>query len=85
MDGVEHRAGVGLDRDAVVGTERIEIERGHDRGHRRARRLVPADLQPVGAVAHMIGVVDDLRAEEAEAFFEDGEGGEIGGHANALR
>jgi len=44
MDRVKHRAGMRLDRDTVVGPERVEIKRGHDRSHRRAARLMPADL-----------------------------------------
>src|SRR6185503_1906162 len=44
MDRVENGPAVRLDRDPVVGSERVEIERGHDRGHRGAARLMPADL-----------------------------------------
>jgi len=65
MDRVEDRPGVRLDRDAVVGAERVEIERRHDRGHRRATRLVPTDLQPVRALADVIGVVNGPRRQPA--------------------
>ena len=71
MDRVEQRPAVRLDRDAVVGAERVEIERGHQRRHRRAARLVPADLQPVAAVADMVGVVDRPRRQEAQPLVED--------------
>ena len=47
LDGVEDRRGVRLDRDAVLRTQHVEIERGHQGRQRGARRLVAADLQPV--------------------------------------
>ena len=79
MDRVEHRAGVRLDRDAVVRPERVEIERGHDRGHRRAARLVPADLQPVVTVADVVGVVDGPGRQPAQPVVEDLERFDVGG------
>ena len=45
LDGVEHRAGVRLDRDPVLRPQHVEIERRHHRRDRGARRLVAADLQ----------------------------------------
>ena len=33
---------------------------------------------------HVIGVVDDVRGEEAEAFFKNAEGGKVGAHAAAV-
>ncbi len=60
LDGVEHRRGVRLHRDAVLRPQDREIERGHDADQRRRRGLMPADLQPVVVVALVIGVVDDL-------------------------
>ena len=80
MDRVEHRAGVRLDRDAVVLAERVEIERGHDRGHRGAARLVPADLQPIGALADVVGVVDGPGGQPAQALVDDLERFDVGGH-----
>ena len=80
----EDRPGVELDRHPVVGPERVEIKRGHDRGHRRTRRLVPADFQPVCAVADVIGVVDDVAGKKAKAFFEGAQGSEISRHAPRL-
>ena len=71
MDRVQHRPGMRLHRDAVVRPERMEIERGHDRGHRRAARLVPADLQPVVALADVIGVVDGPGRQPAQPLVED--------------
>ena len=58
MDGVEHRPGMRLHRHAVVRLQGVEIERRHDRGHRGAARLMAADLQPVGALADVVRVVD---------------------------
>ena len=88
MDRVQHRPGVRLDRDAVVRPERMEIERGHDRGHRGAARLVPADLQPVGALADVVGVVDGPGRQPAQPLVEDLQRFDVGGdgleHAAAL-
>src|SRR5207244_2828472 len=70
MDRVEHRARVRLHRDAVVLAERVEIERRHDRGHRRAARLVAADLQPVGALTVVVGVVDSPSRNPPQPLFE---------------
>ncbi len=58
LDGVKDRAGMRLDRHAVLRTQRAEIQRGHDGGERGGRRLVAADFQSVGILAQMIGVVD---------------------------
>ena len=86
MDRVEHRPGVRLDRDAVVVAERVEIERGHDRGHRRAARLVPADLQPVVTVADVVGVVDGPRRQPAQPLVERLQRFDVGGRrASAWR
>ena len=54
---VEHRAGVRLHRDAVLRAGDLEIQRRHDGDHRRARRLVPAHLQPVAVGPDVVGVV----------------------------
>ena len=58
VDGVEQRPGVRLHRHPVIGAERGEVEAGHDRRHRRAARLMAADLDAVTAGAQMIGMVD---------------------------
>ena len=78
VDGVEHRPGMGLHRDLVVRPERVEIERRHDRGHRRAGGLVPADLQPVDILADMIGVVDGPRRQPAQAIVDQLQRRDIG-------
>ena len=46
LDRVQHRRGVRLDRDPVGRAQVLEPQRGHDRHHRRRRRLVAADLHP---------------------------------------
>ena len=46
VDRVQHRRRVRLDRHAVGRAEEREVQRGHQRDHRRARRLMPADLDP---------------------------------------
>src|SRR5678815_625971 len=78
MDRVQHRPGVRLDRDPVVGPERMEIERGHDCGHRRAARLMTADLQPVGAFPDMVGMMDGPGAKPAQPVVDQLQGGDIG-------
>ena len=70
MDRVEHRPRVRLHRDAVVRPERVEIERGHDRGHRSAARLMAADLQPVVVLADVVGVVDRPRRQPAQPLVD---------------
>jgi hypothetical protein len=55
---VEDRRGVRLHRHAVFGPQRVEIERGHDRNHRRAGGLVPAHFHITFALgAQVIGIV----------------------------
>src|SRR4051812_41120757 len=61
MNGMEQRARMGLHCNLVLWAECGEIERGHDRRHRRAACLVAADLQVITAFAKMIGVVDHPR------------------------
>jgi hypothetical protein len=60
---VQHRRGVRLDRGAVVGTELLQPQRGHDGDHRGAGRLVATDLHPAGVGPHPVGVVDDRRGQ----------------------
>ena len=68
LDRVEVRRGMRLDGDAVLRPQRVEIERRHDGGERGGGGLMPADLQPVGAFADVVGVMD-RPAREPEHFF----------------
>ena len=79
LDGVEDRRGVRLDRDAVLRPQHAEIERRHDGGERGRRRLMAADLQPVGVLAQMVGVVDGPARQPQHLAFEFAEDGEVGG------
>ncbi len=79
VDRVQHRPGVRLHRDPVVRAQSVEIERRHDRRHRGAARLVPADLQPVGMVPNVIGVVDGPRRQPAQPLVEDLQRFNVGG------
>ena len=63
VDGVQHRRGVRLHRDAVLGAQLGEPERRHQAHHRGARRLVAAHLHPGAVLAHAVGVVDDRGGE----------------------
>ncbi len=58
LDGVEDGRCMRLDCDAILRAQHVEIERGHQGRQRGARRLVPADLEPVPVWAEMVGVVD---------------------------
>ena len=60
-----------LHRDPVVPPERVKIKRGHDRRHRGASRLVPADLQPVVTLADVVGVVDGPGGQPAQPLLKD--------------
>ncbi|MGY4291164.1 hypothetical protein ACVWXO_010430 [Bradyrhizobium sp. LM2.7] len=40
LDGVEHRAGMRLHRDAILGPQHMKIQRRHDGGERSGRSLV---------------------------------------------
>ncbi|TPW08102.1 MAG: hypothetical protein FD124_633 [Alphaproteobacteria bacterium] len=77
LDRVKQRARVRLHRDAVLRAQRMEEQRRHDRGHRRARRLVAAHFQAVAAFAEVIGVVDGPRSQPQHALLELCECGEI--------
>ena len=63
VDRVEHRRRMRLHAHAVGRLEHAEPQRGHQRHHRRARRLVPADLHARAVRPHAVGVVDDRRGE----------------------
>ena len=77
VDRVQHRRGVRLDRHAVGRLEEREPQRGHQRHHRRARRLVAADLDARAVRAHVVGVVDDRRRQPQHALLHAVEDGEL--------
>ncbi len=58
LDRVVGRRRVRLHRDQVAGSQPAEVERGQDRHDRCARRLVPADLDPIAVRADVVGLVD---------------------------
>ncbi len=58
LDGVKHRAGMRLHRDAVFRPQHREIQRRHDGGERRRRGLMAADLQAVDIGPDVVGVMD---------------------------
>ena len=78
LDGVEVRRRMRLHRDAVLRPQHVEIERRHDGGERGGRGLMPADLQPVGAFAQMVGVMDGPAGEPENLLLEFGQNGEVG-------
>jgi hypothetical protein len=88
MYGMKDRSAVRLHRDAIVGPERMEIERRHDRGHRRAARLMPADLQPVLVLADMVGMMNGPGRQPAQPLLERLQRFDVGGdglqHPSAL-
>ena len=53
--------GVRLDGDQVARAQPAEVERGQDRDDRGARGLVAADLQAIGVLADVVGLVDHPR------------------------
>ncbi len=61
---------VRLHADAVGRLEHAEPERGHERDHRRARRLVAADLHARAVRAHAVGVVDDRGGQPQHAALD---------------
>ena len=67
VDRVQHRRRVRLHAHAVGRLEDREPQRGHQRHHRRARRLVPADLHARPVRPHAVGVVDDRRRQPQHA------------------
>ena len=70
LDGVEDRARMRLHRDAVLWPQHVEIERGHDGGERRGRRLVAAHLEAVDVLAHVVRVVDHVAREPQHLALE---------------
>ena len=77
LDRVEYRRGVRLDRDPVLRPHHVEIERGHQRRDRRARRLMAADLEPVAVGPQMVGVVDHPGRQPQHLALERREAGEL--------
>jgi hypothetical protein len=67
VDGVEDGRGVRLHADPVGRLEHAEPQRGHQRHHGGARRLVTADLDAGAVRAHPVRVVDDRRGEPQHA------------------
>src|SRR6185369_4978227 len=78
MDRMQHRSGMRLHGDPVIRPKRMKIERGHDRRHRGATRLVTANLEAIGALADVIGVVDGPGAEPAQPVVEQFQRGNVG-------
>src|SRR5271157_1924400 len=70
LNGMKDRAGVGLDRDPVLGTQDIEIERRHERGERGAGRLVASHLEPVSTGPQVVGVVDHPGGQPEHLAFQ---------------
>jgi hypothetical protein len=79
LDGMEIRRGVRLDRDAVLRPKAAEIQRRHDGGKRRRRGLMAADLQAVGALAQVVGVMDGPARQPQHLALEFAQDGEIVG------
>ena len=71
IDRVQHRRRVRLDRHPVLAAQVAEPQRGHDRRHGCAGRLVAADLEPARVWPHLVGVVDD-RGRQPERTLLDG-------------
>ena len=67
----------GLTATRSCGRSTAEIERRHDGGERGRRRLVAADLQPVDALAQVVGVVDRPAREPQHLALELAEDGEV--------
>ena len=83
---VKYRRGVRLDRDPVLRPQHVEIERGHQRRDRGARRLMAADLEPVAVGPQMVGVVDHPGRQPQHLALERAEAGElVGGLSTRLR
>ena len=60
---VQHRRRVRLDRHPIGRLQLLQPERGHDRHHRGAGGLVPADLETARVGSDPVGVVDDRRRQ----------------------
>ncbi len=84
--GVEDRPGMRLHRNAIFGPQDRKVERRHDGRRGRARRLVPADLEPVAIFPQVIGVVDRPRGQPKHFALEFSEQVKLRRrHRNSLR
>ena len=63
LDGVVHRGAVGLDRDPVSKSQRVEIEGRHQADHGGATGLVAPHFGAGAVFPQGIGVVHDLHAQ----------------------
>ena len=79
VDRVQHGRGVRLDRHPVLGAQVPEPQRGHDRDHRRGRRLMTADLQAPRIRPDPVRVVDDRRGQPEHLTLDLGQRGEAPG------
>src|SRR5205807_5292467 len=77
LDRVEDRRGVRLDRDTVLWTQHVEIERGHQGRQRGTRRLVAAHLQPIPVRAKVVGVVDHPGRQPQHLALERRQAGDL--------
>ena len=71
MRRVQQRTRMGLHRHPILRAQRMKVEHRHDRGHRRARRLMATHLQPVAALAQVVRIVDRPRAQPAQPRVQD--------------
>ena len=78
LDGIEDRRGMGLHGHHLAGLERLEVERGHQRDDGGGRRLMPADLGPVGIGSRVVGVVHHVGAEPQDLPLDGVEEGQLG-------
>ena len=85
LHGVENRGSVRLDRHPVLGPQRMEVKRRHDRHHRGAGGLMPTDLHiPVFLGAQMVGIVHNPRGQPQQTLFHGFQCGHIGHDRFAL-
>jgi hypothetical protein len=77
LDRVIDRRRMRLDRDAVLRPQHAEIQRRHDGRKRGRRRLVAADLEAVGIVAQVVGVVDHPAGEPQHLALELAENAQL--------
>ena len=85
LDGVKDRRSVRLDRDAVLGLQHGEVERGHDCRHRRRGGLMAADLHAAVVGADVVGVMDHPVGEPQRLAHQGCECAETLSAARALR
>ena len=78
VGGVEHRACVRFDGDAILRPEFFEIKRGEDRNDGGAACLVTADLQAVTIGPFMVGMVHHPGGEPQQLALDLPQGFEAG-------